>query len=241
MHNSCSFPGTVDELLKYPTDLLVLVGHDGQSDSDDDDDEDEDGAGDSDDDSSGDDGDEDGGDEPLTPEEVADLRKKLTNYEQERERNVRKRKDAQGKVSDLQRQLDEMIAKGAVEEDVKKELEQLRKERDQLKKTVQNSSLDLAFYRSNTHEWQNPKAVLKLVNRDELELEDDGSVNGLSEELDRIAREEPYLLKPKAPKGQGRKPAEKTGVTPRPSGSNDSKSQKSLEAKLRAKYPALRR
>ena len=240
MKNSCSLAGTVDELLTWPEDLLVLVGHDGKGDpDDDDDDDDDDDTGDGDDDADGDP--DDDADEPPTAEEIAEMVKKIANYEAERGRNVQKRKDAQTKAQKLQQQLDELIAKSDLDEDVKKKLDDLTTENGQLKGNLQKQAIDLAFFRANKHEWQNPKAALKLVDRSELEIEDDGTVNGLEDELDRIAREEPYLLKPKEGKGGAKKPPVKSGGTPRRTGSNDSKSQAAQEAKLRSKYPALRR
>jgi hypothetical protein len=106
-------------------------------------------------------------------------------------------------------------------------------ERDEV---IKNLRFENAFALNAKYSWHDPQVVLGLVKgRDDVTIEEDGTVKGLNKALDAIAKEKSFLVKTE---GTG-------GSTPPPSGSstgsngkNGSKNVTDAEA-LRKKYPAL--
>jgi hypothetical protein len=113
------------------------------------------------------------------------------------------------------------------------ELENALAEKD---KVLADLRFENAFALNPKHSWQDPSLVLDLLRkRDDVTIEDDGTVKGLDKALDAIAKEKKYLLKDTDDT--------EDDDTPGPSGSDtgSGKRQKTKtdEATLAKKYPAL--
>lgn len=126
-------------------------------------------------------------------------------------------------------------------------------ERDEAKKlveaniaTVRKQAIQIEFLGSNKYTWNNPKAALRLLDLDEVEIDDDGKVTGLDKAIEALAKSDPYLLKTadagdgENKNGQGKAPAGKSGATTKNKTTNDSKSEAEKRADLERKFPSLR-
>jgi hypothetical protein len=244
MDKSCSYGEKLEELIKLPMGLLVLIGADGEDDESEKDEGDE----------SEDEGDEDDESEESGDADPAGKGKKdeksdddpkdrqITNLEEALARNVSKRKDAQKRTADLEAEIARLKKDGTSDPALKKHYEDLENNNKALVTTNQELALKVAFLSDNTHEWQDPKAALRLAELDDVEIDDTGKVDGLSVALDKLAKDMPWLLKAKVkPKSK-----KQDDVAPRsgdqPGGAPGSEaSQKAQAAKLRSKYPGLRR
>lgn len=236
MNKDCTEGVTLEALLQYPVDLLVLQGaedDDDETDRDGKDDDDEDGDDDSDDDRDGDDEDEDK-DKPKP----GDPDRKLQNLEEDRNRQQKKRVAAETRAQDLERQINELKANGTQDEALKKEVQEKSQENEQLRDTNRQLSLQNAFLSDNAYEWQDAKAALKLADLSDVEIGDDGAVEGMKVALDKLAKSSPYLLK----KTEPAKPSGKrSGSQPTPRSKQTDSKRKTREAELKNKYPALRK
>lgn len=128
------------------------------------------------------------------------------------------------------------------------------KERDEANKAVETAaaklrqqSIQIEFLENNKHVWHNPKAALKLVELDDVEVDDDGKVTGLDAAITKLAKEHPYLVKPadgKEGDGEGDGGKGKNGSSGRTPKSKDGKGASSgsdeQRTKLEAKYPVLK-
>jgi hypothetical protein len=97
-----------------------------------------------------------------------------------------------------------------------KALKDTQAENEALKASIQELRIQNAFVTDNTHDWHDAKAALKLADLSGVTIEDDGTVKGLKEALEAVAKSSPYLLKPKAEadddKGKQTPPAGVSGV-----------------------------
>lgn len=84
------------------------------------------------------------------------------------------------------------------------------------------------------HEWHNPQIVAQQLNPDIVKVDDNGNVEGLRKELDRVAKDHAYLLKTK--EGQQHKP---TGFQPGQGGAISGGSPGQDAKELAKTYPAL--
>lgn len=63
---------------------------------------------------------------------------------------------------------------------------------------IQKLRISNAFLASNSHDWADPEDALRLADLSDVEIDDeDGSVHGLKQALDRLAKKKPHLLKAK--------------------------------------------
>jgi hypothetical protein len=125
-------------------------------------------------------------------------------------------------------------------------------ERDEAKKAVETATerlkkqaIQIEFLGNTKYEWNNPKAALRLLDLDDVEIDDEGNVTGLDKAVKALADSEPYLLKPKdgteqGKNGNGKAPAGKSGSSPKSGGTQNSKSDAEKRAELEAKHPSLR-
>jgi hypothetical protein len=84
--------------------------------------------------------------------------------------------------------------------------------------------------------------VLKLVDLTDVDFDSKtGEPRGLKAALDKLAKDSPNLLKPKADDADGEQKPGSTGKPPAPRGKTTDAQKAAQEAELRRKYPALRR
>lgn len=224
-------PGPLISFHKQTFGNLLMEG-DADADGDDDGD---DGEGEED----SDDDDADGGDD-----NDGDKGKKQTDREKQvlKDENARRRKEAAA----LKKQNDELAAKLKKFEDADKgdlekaqgALKEVTEERDTLSKQVQDLLIQNAFLKDNKFTWANPTTALRLADLSEVEIDEEGNVTGLAEALQKLAKEEPYLLKSK--KDDDGDDNDDSG---RPTGQPVGKKSKGNANRdnLVKKYPALRR
>lgn len=202
-----------------------------QDDADDDDDEDDSEDSNS---SGGDKKDKDKADEPSAREKA---------LLEEKARHLKRRRAAEARADELNKRVLELEAKDTPEaQRVVKELEAVKSENSVLKDQLKQARLDNAFLADNSYEWHNPTRALRLADLADVEIDQDGSVTGLKEALDALAKSDPYLLKTNKDDSKPKKdPAEgKSGTGD--SANGDKKKPKGLDkAALEAKYPGLRR
>lgn len=121
------------------------------------------------------------------------------------------------------------------QEKLRNDLAEVSADRDKAREELKTTRLELAFFRSNKHQWQSPATALKLADLSAVTIEDDGTVRGLDAALDALAKSDAYLLKPKdgedkdGPKGSTGAPSTGTGST-----------KTGLPTNMTSRIPALR-
>lgn len=244
----CTYGATPWTLLNRPVGLPALHGRDGEDDGakpeagSEKNDESKDGAK-----PDGDNEDEgkDKGKEPK-PETVESLTRQLANAKEASSRAADKRDEYKAEVGKLTAQIAKMEKDGSPDATIKQENESLKAQVATATATNEQLRLELALRDDTAHVWVDSTKVLKLVDLSEVDFDaKTGQPRGLKAALDKLAKDSPYLLKPKddanddesngkpAPRGTGRPPAPK-GTT------RDAKAVAQEQA-LKAKYPALRR
>lgn len=96
-----------------------------------------------------------------------------------------------------------------------KQLEETKAENAQLQARLKDLQIQNAFVTDNTHDWHDSRAALKLADLSGVEIGDDGTVKGLKEALEAVAKAHPYLLKPKEAEGEA---GATTPTAPKPAG-----------------------
>lgn len=243
----CSYGATPKRLLEAPIWALALHGRDGEDDAKSDKPKSDDGAKPEDDDE---DEEDDKGDESKSKgekkpaETVETLARKLTNAEEARNRAVDKRDELIDEVKDLKGKIAKMEKDGSPDETIKQENETLKTANATLSEQNQQLRLEIALRDDSAHQWVNPAQVLKLVDLSDVDF--DSKTNqprGLKAALDKLAKDSPNLLKPKDDDEDGADKPEprSTGKKPAPKKTNSDSQAAAEAARLKAKYPALRR
>lgn len=189
-----------------------------------------------------------------------DPSKKITALTEEKDRHYAKRKDAEQKAADLQRERDDLLKWKEEQENAKKsDLEKLQGNVDKLTKanetlqdTVNRLAVENAFHTANTVQWHNPKRALASLDLSDVKVENGKvDVNAIKAKIEQLAKDEPYLVKngegeggnsnsgsgSDSSKDKGKK-VSKTGTPP---GGNDNDAGKGNDLEsLAKKYPALR-
>lgn len=170
-----------------------------------------------------------------------DPQAKIAALEDEKQRHVRRRVEAETERDELKRRLEELEGKDQTEvEKLTKERDGLKEENTTLKTSLRDAQLNNAFLSDNTYEWHNPGRALALADLSEVEIDSDGTVHGLKKALDALAKSDSYLLKSKS---DAKDPAD--GAPDTSGVANASKKRKgqddASEEALLTKYPALRR
>ena len=108
----------------------------------------------------------------------------------------------------------------------------------QLAESNKKSVIERAFLRHNKHKWHDPETALKLVDMSDVTVDDEGSVEGMKEAVDALAKEHPYLLKKDEDEeeGEGRPSGAAFGKNKK-----DDKGKQSDREALLKKYPTLTR
>lgn len=189
-------------------------------------------------------GDPEGGDasEDAEGSDKGDPKAKIAALEEEKNRHVKRRQEAEEALAETRRRLEELEGKDKSEaEKAAARVTELETENKTLQESLREARLQNAFLSDNTYEWHNPGRALALADLSEVEIDSDGTVHGLKAALDKLAKSDAYLLKQKSEKDDAKEDLPDTG-----SAKNGSKSQKqkqsaeAREKELRDKYPALR-
>lgn len=233
--------------LERPIGLLALHGRDGE-----DDDakskeaESNGGAKPKDDDEEGSDEDPKGGDgtkPKVETETVETLQRKLVNAEEARNRAVDKRDELSAEVRDLKAKITKMEKDGSPDKAISDENETLKASNATLQATNERLMLEIALRDDTAHNWADPDAVLRLADLTDVDF--DAKTNkprGLKAALDKLAKDKPFLLKPKDDDNDEKKPEPRgTGKPPAPRGNTNDAKAAARAAELKRKYPALRR
>lgn len=201
--------------------------------------EDDDASGDGDDEDDAEDEDDDsqGGDDTKGKSKTKGANAEVIALKDE---NARRRMEAKA----LKKTNDELAARlKAIEDKDKSDLDkatggltEAQAKADKLAADNHKLVIENAFLTDNKHAWANPKTALKLADLSKVEIDEDGTVTGLAEALDKLAKDEPYLLK-KASDKDDDEDDEPKGPTGQPVGKKP-KGNPSRD-KLIAKYPAL--
>jgi hypothetical protein len=118
-------------------------------------------------------------------EEIKELKKEIDNRDKQ--------------IADLQK-----AAKG--NEELTKQIEDLKKTNDDWQNKYKNYQLETAI-KLAAKDAKDASDILAFINRDGLELQDDGTVKGLDEALKSLKESKPYLFVEETPPGlAGRKP-----------------------------------
>lgn len=216
---------SLDEIIKLPLwSLHVSVAED-LDDEDDEDDED------------AEKGDK-GGEGAPAGGQGAETDPRIANLESEKQRFYDQRQKAREERDAAVAELAQLKKDGVQDEQAKQQLAELSTKLEKSDAVIATLSLENAFLKDNTHEWANPAAALKLADLSQVEIGEDGTVEGLRAALDALAKSDPYLLKPAKqdppkPPRSGDRPA---------SDDKQSAAQKrqTRDKNLKRKFPALR-
>lgn len=170
-----------------------------------------------------------------------DPQKKISALEEEKDRHFKARQTAEEELARYKAAEEEQNR--AKNDEVTNLKNDLQKANDTLATTqaaLDSALLDNAFLTENSHNWQNPARVLKLVDRDTVRIED-GKVVGVKEALEALAKSDPYLLKTEDG-GQQQGGGNGGGATGQQHNGNRNQDKgKPSREELARKYPALRR
>lgn len=240
----CKLGAMPELLLDRPIGLLALHGRDGEDDGAKPKDETEsnDGA------KPEDDNNKEENDDDAKPkggsESVETLTRKLASAEEARNRAADKRDELKVEVADLKSKIAKMEKDGSPDQAIKQENETLKTTNDKLVADNTQLRLEIALRDDKAHEWVDHSKVLKLADLSEVDFDaKTGQPRGLKAALDKLAKESPYLLKPKENENEDEgKPAPRgTAKPPAPKGTAKDAQAAAERARLQAKYPALRR
>lgn len=150
---------------------------------------------------------------------------------------IRKRMSAADqRAAKLEAELSQLRDKDLPEaEKLKRDFEVAQEQVSKLQESNSQLSLENAFLKDNTYDWQNPARALKLVDLAQVTINDDGTVSGLKEALKALATSDPYLVKTGVEPADPPPPATATGNNGGSAGSRTASSKQ-----LAGRLPALR-
>lgn len=209
------------------------------------------------DDNSGDDADGDDGDDDADGDDEDDAEEdkgkkpdpRIKELADEAKKYRLKNRESRARIAELEKQVAELTKgtkssekkdddKGDAKDDASlKELKRVQSEAEKLAQTNEDLLIRVEFMASDKYAWKNPKTALRLLDRSDVEITDDGEVEGLEEAMDALAKAEPYLLKGKDDDDDAskkRRSGDQSGTGSRKKG-NPNREQ------ILRKYPALRR
>lgn len=116
--------------------------------------------------------------------------------------------DKNAEIEELKAEIsnrDEQIAKlqDSVKDDseIQKELDELKNKNAEWQSKYQESQLNNAIKLAVAKDANDANDVLAFINKDELELQDDGTVKGLDKAVESLKESKPYLFADNTPKG----------------------------------------
>lgn len=147
---------------------------------------------------------------------------------------------ADKRASDLEAKLTaEQRAKMDENERTKAELADAKTAMETMKDQLSKAQMEVAFLKDNSHKWRNPAAALKLADLSGVEVGDDGTVKGLKQALDALAKSDAYLLETEttneSSNDNGKGATGRTGIHPQ-----NGQQSGSGRTELEKKFPGLR-
>jgi len=218
---------------------FVMEGEDDADDNDDESDEDED-----DDDDSDDDDEDDESEDKKDPKDPKDKRiHELSQESANRRVTIREqRKRIKELETQLQGKAEKPKGKGDDEDEDKssEELAEVRTTAEKLARANEDLLIRLEFTNMVSgddakYQFKNPKTALRVLDLSDVDITDDGEVDGLEEAIAKLAKSDPYLL---ADKGDDDGKKRRTG---QPTNNGRKNKGNPNREKLINKYPALRR
>jgi len=116
------------------------------------------------------------------------------------------------------------------------EMDKLKRDAEEYKAKLAQADQDLRRERDNTYDWQDPAVALGMVDISKLEIDDQGQVVGLKAIIEGLAKQYPWMLKPKS-EGDGGQ--QQTGVPPMNQG-KAGQAGKPDKSEMSKRLPALR-
>lgn len=235
----CTYRLSLDELLNRPIGTLVLRGRDGEPVEPDGAEEPKDG-----DKPTGGTGDKDDADKPDKKVAPSAEEKRIAGLEEERDRHFTKRKEAETALAEAKRTIAQLQKDGSPDDALKKSNDDLTASNTALTSANESLMLENAFLKATGYDWVDSEAALRLADLSNVEFDEKShKATGLESALAKLAKDKPYLLKPKADADDTTPPKPGTGTPPAPSArsAKDAADRAAQDARLKAKYPALRR
>lgn len=235
---------------------FTMMAKDDDADDDDNDDNDDDDDDDGDDDD--DDDDEDDEDEKAKRKPSAEKRR-IRELIAESTKHRKRASERGRRIAELEAEIAKLSkgtkAKGKDDEDDSdeddSEAAELKAQNEKLQERLVTQTLRTEFTDLTTGpkalaQFKNPKAAFRLLDLDDVEIDDDGDIIGLDDAIKALAKSEPYLLVDKA-KDEDDEDEDDDEDKPRrrrtgtPAGGSKRKKGNPNRDKLVSKYPALRR
>ena len=163
----------------------------------------------------------------------------------------RRRAEAEKKAADLQKFKDEQERKGNTEiQNLQKDHGELTKAHESLQGKFRKLALVNAFLTASAQEkvsWHDPSVAQRSADLDDLEIDDDGNVEGIREAVKALAKKHKYLVNSGSGEDDGdedekppvRRGASGSGVGSTKTGKAKKNSGQISEDELRKRFPAL--
>ncbi|WP_432724264.1 phage scaffolding protein [Staphylococcus equorum] len=110
-------------------------------------------------------------------------------------------KELQAQLEERNNQIESLQSNVADESEYKKQLEELKKANDDWSNKYQQSQLNNAIKLGVAKDANDPNDILAFINKDELELTDDGEVKGLEDAINTLRESKSYLFASNKPTG----------------------------------------
>jgi len=144
---------------------------------------------------------------------------------------------ADQRAAQLETQLREIRDKDLPEMDkLKRDAEEFKAKLAQADQDLRRERVRNGFLSDNTYDWQDPAVALGMVDISKLEIDDQGQVVGLKAIIEGLAKQYPWMLKPKS-EGDGGQ--QQTGVPPMNQG-KAGQTGKPDKSEMSKRLPALR-
>lgn len=181
------------------------------------------------------------GDDESEDEPKGDPKAKIAALEDEKNRHVRRRQEAETERDELRQKLKSIEDRDKSDADRNSErLTELTSENENLRVNLKKSRIENAFLMDNKYNWHNPGRALQVVDLSDVEIDSDGNVLGMRKALDALAKSDPYLLKQES-NSEDAEPKPNTQNGQRTPSRKDKSRGAGRDEELRKKYPALRR
>lgn len=126
--------------------------------------------------------------------EIDELKAEITN----RDEQIAKLQDSVKDDSELQKEIDELKD----DSELQKELDELKDKNAEWQTKYQESQLNNAVKLAVAKDANDADDILAFINKDELELQDDGNVKGLDKAIESLKESKPYLFAESKPSGR---------------------------------------